>query len=187
MARRSPENPSQLAFDLKVRPEREPVPAPLYRIEPGALGQVDSREVELGRFVRAVDADISVTTPQIAARFLMEQIYAPFDIFEQEELTALMLNMKHRITHAAMIYRGTINEVHIRPAEIFRPAIRVNALALILAHNHPSGDPSPSTFDARFSENIVRAGELLDIRVLDHIVVGRDAWISMKERKLGFS
>ena len=186
MAPQSQEHLSQLAFDFSAKPEARPAPAPLYRIEPGQLAGLNGREAELGRFVRTVDAAITINTPRVAAEFLQQQVFAPFELFEQEELVTLMLNTKNRITHEALIYRGTINAVYIRPAEIFRPAIRLNALAIILAHNHPSGLAEPSSLDVRFTENIVKAGELLEVNVLDHIIVGRDEWVSLRERKLGF-
>ena len=86
-----------------------------------------------------------------------------------------------------MVYRGTINTVYIRPAEVFKEAVRVNAPALLLSHVHPSGDPTPSPEDVRVTEEVVQAGKLLNISVLDHIVVGKDVWISLKERGLGFA
>jgi len=185
MAGRRLEQTYQLPFDFSAQPESEPIPS-IYRIEPGTLAQLDRREAELGRFVRAVETETFMNTPQDVATFLLEQIYAPFDRFEQEELVTLMLNTQKGITHTAMIYRGTINTVYIRSAEIFRPAVRLNAASIVLAHNHPSGDPTPSPEDVRFTESCVEAGRILDIKLLDHIIVGKDRWVSLKERRLGF-
>jgi hypothetical protein len=100
---------------------------------------------ELGRFVREVQDEVRVSSPQDAAAYLQENVYSPFDQFDQEELWALLLDTKNRITHEAMIYRGTVNTVTIRPAELFKEAVRVNATAIILSHCHPSGasDVSP--------------------------------------------
>ena len=74
----------------------------------------------------------------------------------------------------------------MRVGEVFREAIRLNAAALIVAHNHPSGDPTPSPEDVNVTRQIVEAGKLLDIDVLDHLVIGQGRWVSLKERGLGF-
>ena len=70
--------------------------------------------------------------------------------------------------------------------ELFREAVRLNCAAMIVAHNHPSGDPTPSPDDVRVTEQIVQAGKLLDIEVLDHLIIGRQRYVSLKERGLGF-
>lgn len=142
---------------------------------------------EMGRFVREVKDEVFVLSPQTAACYLLEKIYTPFDQFDQEETWVLLLDTKHRITHEAMVYRGTVNSVVIRPVEIFKAAAQVNALAIMLSHNHPSGDPSPSPEDVAVSRSLYQAGQILGVELLDHIVVGRDCWISLKERGLGFN
>ena len=87
------------------------------------------------------------------------------------------------------IYRGTLNSSSVRVAELFRDAIRENAASVIIVHNHPSGDPTPSPEDVRVTAEAVKAGQLLDIDVVDHIIVGsgKDRYVSLKERGLGFS
>ena len=85
------------------------------------------------------------------------------------------------------VYHGSLNTSLIRVGELFREAIKVNAAALIVAHNHPSGDPSPSPEDVAVTRALVEAGKLLDIDVLDHLVIGRYRFVSLKERGLGFS
>ena len=84
------------------------------------------------------------------------------------------------------MYRGTVNTMYVRVAEVFREAIRLNAVGIILSHCHPSGEPTPSPEDVRVTELAVAAGKLLEITVLDHIIVGAGRWVSMKERQLGF-
>jgi DNA repair protein RadC len=122
-----------------------------------------------------------------AAQHLLTHIFTPFAAFEQEELWTLLLNTKHRITHEAMIYRGSLNQVTVRLADVFKPAIRYNAACLILAHNHPSsGDPSPSPEDVFLTEQAFTIGQTLELAVLDHLVIGQDTWISLKEQGLGF-
>ena len=85
------------------------------------------------------------------------------------------------------LYIGNVNSSIIRIAEVFRPAIAENAPAIILAHNHPSGDPSPSPEDVSVTRSIVAAGSTLGIDVLDHIIIGAGRFVSLKERWLGFT
>ncbi len=84
------------------------------------------------------------------------------------------------------VYKGSVNTSIIRVSELFKEAVRENCPALIVVHNHPSGDPTPSPEDIKITEQIVKAGKLLDIEVLDHIIIGRQAYISLKEKGLGF-
>ena len=180
---RSPESQWQLAFDFG---QKRAAPEMVYAVSAAPLAGCDSREPALGRFVHTLQEELVVRTPATAATYLLEHVFTPFDTFEQEELVALMLNTQNRVTHSALIYRGTIDSVHVRMAEIFRPAVRVNARSLILAHNHPSGAADPSPEDVRLTTLCAEAARLLDITCLDHIVVGRDVWVSLKERGLGF-
>jgi len=99
----------------------------------------------------------------------------------------LVLNTRNRVLDIVEVYKGSLNSAQIRVAEIFRPAIRLNAAAIIVVHNHPSGDPTPSPDDVSVTRAMVEAGENLDVSVLDHIVIGSaNRWVSLKERKLGF-
>jgi RadC-like JAB domain len=175
----------QLAFDFGGPPEPEPK-RHLYTIPAGGLTDLNPREPDLGRFVRAVQEEVIVRSPSDAARHLLDRVYTPFDDFDQEELWTLLLNTKNRITHEAMVYRGTVNTIYIRPAELFKAAVRVNAPALLLSHVHPSGSVEPSPEDIRLTADAYQAGQILGIDVLDHIIVGRDIWASLRERKLGF-
>jgi DNA repair protein RadC len=138
------------------------------------------------RFVRKLRETVQVRTPNDVAYHLMTNVFNPFDAFDQEELWTLQLDTKNNITHEAMVYRGTVNAVHVRIAELFKEAVRVNAPSIILAHPHPSGDPTASPEDVRVTESCYLAGKLLGIELLDHVIVGRDSWVSMKERGLGF-
>ena len=97
-----------------------------------------------GRFVREARSRVQIGSPEKAAIYLQQHVYAPFEQFDQEEVWVLLLNNKNWITHEVMVYRGTVNTAYIRPVEFFKEAVRVNATALIVAHNHPSGDPTPS-------------------------------------------
>jgi DNA repair protein RadC len=84
------------------------------------------------------------------------------------------------------LYKGSINTSLIRVAEVFRDAVRENCPALVVVHNHPSGDPTPSPEDIKITEQMVKAGRLLDIDVLDHIIIGHQRYVSLKEKGLGF-
>jgi DNA repair protein RadC len=171
----------QLPFDFGRKPDRA-----LVYYELGFVGR-EQLEGGVGRFVRQLREEVVVRSPQDAAQHLLTNVFSPFEAFDQEELWCLLLNTKNRITHEAMVYRGTIDTVYIRPAELFKGAVRVNAPAILLAHIHPSGDPTPSPQDVRVTEEAVQAGKLLDIAVLDHLVVGKEVWVSLKERGKGFT
>jgi DNA repair protein RadC len=95
----------------------------------------------LGRFVSMVREQVEATSPQAVADYLLRCVYHPFDEFEQEEVVALLLNARQRITHRVLVGRGTLTSALVRPADLYRTAVRANAAGLILAHNHPSGAP----------------------------------------------
>lgn len=100
----------------------------------------------------------------------------------QEQLRILLLDTKNRVLGCELVYQGTIHSISIRAAEVLRPAILVNAPAIIVVHNHPSGDPDPSLDDVRATEHLMGAGELVDIQVLDHIVLGSEGrYVSCQE------
>ena len=99
----------------------------------------------------------------------------------------MVLDTRNRVLKINKLYRGSLNASTIRISEIFRSPIQMNAASIILFHNHPSGDPSPSPEDIHLTTDLVKAGKLLDIEVLDHIVIGLGSFVSLKEKKLGFS
>jgi DNA repair protein RadC len=105
---------------------------------------------------------------------------------DQEELRTVLLDTKNRVQDIVIIYRGSLNVSMIRVGEVYKPAIKRNSAALIVAHNHPSGEPEPSPEDVRVTVQIAEAGTILDIQCLDHIVIGQGKWVSMRERGLGF-
>ena len=98
----------------------------------------------------------------------------------------MLLNTKNPVIDVLTVYRGTINTAPVRVAEVFREAIRRNAAAIILAHNHPSGDPKPSPEDRALTGEVAEAGKLLGIELLDHLVISQARWVSLRERGLGF-
>lgn len=103
--------------------------------------------------------------------------YAP-----AEELWMLMLDARHRIVRELMVARGSLTGVEVHPREIFRPAIAEGAAAIILAHNHPSGDPMPSRADVELTNRLLQVAELVGIPLLDHIVIGAEGFTSLAER-----
>ena len=106
----------------------------------------------------------------------------------REHFWIVGLENNHRILFIELISLGTVNATNqINAMEVFGLAIHKRAVNLILVHNHPSGDPTPSPEDAALTRAAVQAGRLLDLDVLDHLVIGRAKFVSMKERKLGFS
>lgn len=123
-----------------------------------------------------------VTSPADAANLLMSEMM----FLEQEHLRLILLDTRNRVLKTPTIYKGSLNTSVIRLGELFRAAIKENAAAFIVAHNHPSGDPSPSPEDVNVTRQLVQAGKLLDIEVLDHVVIGRQRYVSLKERGLGF-
>lgn len=108
----------------------------------------------------------------------------------QEAMTLLTLNTKYKLIDRHLVTLGIVDASLVHPREVFRRAILDNASAVILAHNHPSGDPTPSAEDIRITRQIVEAGRVLNIEVLDHVVIGRDepgrtnSWVSMRESGL---
>ena len=106
---------------------------------------------------------------------------------ENECLRTVLLNTKNMVLGAPTIYQGSVNSTSLRVGEVFREAVRHNATAMIVVHNHPSGDPTPSPEDVQVTRTLVEAGKMMDIEVLDHLVIGRQKYVSLKERRLGFS
>jgi DNA repair protein RadC len=105
---------------------------------------------------------------------------------EREHFVLVSLDTRNQVLDKRTLYVGSLNATHIRVAEVFQEPIRRNAAAIIVAHNHPSGDPSPSPDDVNVTRQIRAAGELLSIELLDHLVIGDQRYVSLRERGLGF-
>ena len=101
---------------------------------------------------------------------------------KKEHFKGIYLNSRKRIIRTETLFIGSLNESVIHPREIFQIALEENAAALILLHNHPSGDPTPSNFDIKITKELIKAGEILGIPVLDHIIIGAGKYISLKEK-----
>jgi len=105
---------------------------------------------------------------------------------EREELRVVVLDSKNHVLRIATIYQGNVSSSLVRVGELFRDAVRLNAASLILVHNHPSGDPTPSPDDLHLTAEALAAGRLLDIDLLDHLVIGHDAFVSLRDRGVAF-
>jgi DNA repair protein RadC len=154
---------------------------------PRALLQDLASEQATSRGVRRVQEEVVVHTAADAAHYLLHNVFVPFDQFDQEELWLLLLSTRQRITHEVMLYRGTIDQVPVRVAEILKEAVRVNAPVILLAHNHPSGAVSPSLQDVQITRLVDQASTLLGIQCLDHLIVGKQTWTSLRACGLGFA
>jgi len=123
-------------------------------------------------------------TPEAMVRLLQPEM----ELLPQEEIRVLILDARLRVLAAPTLYRGTITAAPARVAEVFREAVRRGAAKVAVAHNHPSGDPTPSGQDIAFTRELVRAGKLMDIEVIDHVIIGHGPgrWVSLRSRHLGF-
>lgn len=117
-----------------------------------------------------------------AARLLMDMQF-----LQQEHVRVMLLDSSRRLVGMPTVYIGTLNSSVLRVSEIFREAITRNSAAVILAHNHPSGDPTPSPEDIELTHVLATAGKLLDIPLLDHLIMGKTGWQSLKALGIGFA
>jgi DNA repair protein RadC len=141
--------------------------------------------IELGRrlTVDAPEERLAINSPGDAAAIVQYEMSA----LEQEHLRVILLDRRNRVLEIVEVYKGSVNSSQVRVGELFKEAIRTNASAIIVVHNHPSGDPTPSPDDVAVTRAIAQAGKLLDVDVLDHLVIGQGKWVSLKERGLGFT
>lgn len=125
--------------------------------------------------------------PQIRSpQDVVHLLQADMGLLEQEHLRVLLLDVKNRVLAARTVYVGRLDGVDVRLGDLFREAVRVGAAAFVVAHNHPSGDPTPSSEDVHITQQIRQAGDLLGIALLDHVIIGGNRYVSLKERGLGF-
>jgi DNA repair protein RadC len=140
--------------------------------------------LELGRrmLLAAPEDRFAVRSPADVAQLLMAEMAH----LEQEHFRVLYLDTRNRLLGSETVYVGSLNASHIRVGEVFRDAVKRNCAAIIVVHNHPSGDPTPSPEDVEVTRQLVAAGNLLDIEVLDHLIIGQQRFVSLRERGLGF-
>ena len=127
------------------------------------------------RIVREHQPRYSITSAEIAARYWKRHVtQAPWFDDEREIVVVLSCNVKNHILSFSLVAIGTVNSCTVHPRDVFRPAIAQNACAIVLMHNHPSGDPRPSVADGHWTKVIFESAGCLMIRFLDHIIVGAD-------------
>jgi len=145
-----------------------------------AKGAAIAAAIEFGKRVAMQPGynRLKVTNPAVLGAMLQLDMGQ----LEREELRVVSLDTKQRVLSVDIVYRGSVNASLIRIGELFNAPVRWNATAAILAHNHPSGDPRESPEDCQVTREAVRAGNLLDIELLDHLIVGRDGWISLRAK-----
>ena len=142
--------------------------------------------LELGRrFVSLAPQERAViNSPQDVANLLL----AEMSVLDQEHLKVLLLNTRNEVLGIQEIYVGNVNSSVIRASEVFRPAVQANAPSIIVVHNHPSGDPAPSSQDVDITKELISAGKLLGIELLDHVVLGSaNRFVSLNEMRLEFT
>jgi DNA repair protein RadC len=126
--------------------------------------------------------DWAIRSPRdVADRLLVEM-----GRLEREELRVLSLNAKNVVQRVSHVYMGNVSASLVRVGELFRDAVRLDASGVVLVHNHPSGDPTPSPDDLHLTAEAIAAGRLLDVDVLDHVIIGHDAWVSLRDRGVTF-
>jgi len=152
-------------------------------IGPAKAAQIKAA-IELGRRLNQLDPEQrpSIQSPDDVAALVSYEMSA----LPQEHLWVLNLNTKNQVININKLYKGSLNASMVRIGELFKDAIQRNAAAIILVHNHPSGDPMPSPEDIRLTRTAIEAGKLLDIKVLDHLVIGDGRYISLSQKKLAF-
>jgi DNA repair protein RadC len=140
--------------------------------------------IELGRrlTLEAPEERHTVNSPEDAVALVQFEMQA----LEKEHLRVILLDTRNHVIEVNEVYQGSLNSSVVRVGEVFTPAVRRNAASILVVHNHPSGDPSPSPEDVSITRTLVQAGKLLEIEVLDHIIIGLGKFVSLKERGLGF-
>lgn len=139
--------------------------------------------LEMGRRLQmeAAGEKVCVRSPANAAALLMPEI----GHMEQEHFVVLLLDTRNQVLAQETLYKGSLNSTSIRVCEVFREAIRRNCAAILVSHNHPSADVSPSPEDVALTRKLVEAGRTLDVPVIDHLVVSSSRFVSMRERGMG--
>lgn len=128
------------------------------------------------------DVEKNINSPKIATKIFNDVL--ELDTRSEEVLALMTLDTKNKVTGLFIVSQGSINSSIVTPREIFKRAILQNSNGIIIAHNHPSGDTTPSKEDINITRRIKEAGKIIGIDLLDHIIIGDDKWISFKEKAL---
>lgn len=135
---------------------------------------------ELGRRFFQKEEEIYIRDSKDAYNYLKDKMAN----LKKEQFRGLHLNSRNKLIHDEIISLGTLTTNLIHPREVFQPAIQYSAAAIILAHNHPSGDSQPSEDDIKITKQIIEASKIINIEILDHIIIGKDGYLSLKNKKL---
>lgn len=135
---------------------------------------------ELGKrlYRKHSDGRYTIRSPEDAAAYLMTDMSS----LNQEHFVVLFLNVKNEILHKQTIFIGSLNSSIVHPREVFREAVKRSAASIIVAHNHPSGNPSPSPEDIEVTKRLIEAGSIMGIELLDHVIIGDHKFLSLKEK-----
>ena len=150
------------------------------------VGKVKAMQIqalaELSKRLAQAKAAVGLTfqNPESIAKYYMEEMRH----YKQEHMKLLLLDTKSKLIHETIISKGTVNASIISPREIFIDALRYGAVAIIVLHNHPSGDPTPSQEDMRLTKRIFEGGQLIGIELLDHIIIGDQRYVSFRGKGL---
>lgn len=141
--------------------------------------------IELGRrLIREAPEDRpAINSPRDAAEIIMYEM----SVLEQEEFRVMLLDRRNKVMDVCPLYKGSVSSSQVRIGEVFREAVRKNSSSIIIIHNHPTGDPTPSSDDIAVTRAIIQAGKILDIEVLDHLIIGAGVFTSMKDKGLCFT
>lgn len=160
-------------------------PEDLYRIK--GIGAAKIAQIvaamEIGRRLMTLPPDERpvINTAADAVRLVLDM-----RDLRQEHIRVILLDSVRRVIAIPTVYIGTLNASVLRVSELFREAITRNSPAIVIAHNHPSGDPAPSPEDIEITRTLIAAGRLLDIEVVDHLIIGQQGWVSLREMRLAF-
>ncbi|MCP8617014.1 DNA repair protein RadC [Salirhabdus salicampi] len=136
--------------------------------------------IEFGKRIHTIKLEEKyvVRQPVDVAGYIMDELRH----LKQEHFIALYLDTKNQIIHQQTLFIGSLNASIVHPREIFKEAVKRSAASIICAHNHPSGDPTPSQEDIQITKRISECGKMIGIEVLDHIVIGNGRYVSLKEK-----
>lgn len=136
--------------------------------------------VELGKRMHIYRSDERhvIRSPEDGAEYVMEEMRG----LNQEHFVTLFLNTKNQIIHKQTIFIGSLNASIVHPREVFREAVKRSAASIIVVHNHPSGDPTPSQEDIHVTRRLVECGKMIGIELIDHLVIGDRKYVSLKEK-----